>query len=331
MQTVDLNEIQAVTDAALRAHGATPEIASSVAHAVRVAEAKGNRICGLYYVESYCRQLDTGRVFGDVEPVVTHDAAGSVRVDARYGFAQWAFKRGFATAVAAAKTNGTCGFSIEHSHTCTSLGYFTEQLAEEGLVAIGATNSSARVSPPGGTRPVLGTNPVAMAVPARGGGVAFQFDYSTSAIALGKITMAAAAGEAIPVGWAVDADGNDTTDPNEALEGSLLSAGGYKGYGLGLLVEVLASALTGGRSSVDIPPLKAPDGPHHDIGQFYILIDPEAYASDGFWDRIEALALVIEDQPGARLPGAGSRPVAAAPPQVEVDAEVWATIQSLAG
>ena len=327
METVTLDEIESTTAAALVAHGATEPVAASVANAVRVAEGNGNRICGLYYLESYCVQLQTGRVFGDAEPVVSQDRPGAVRVDAKFGFAQWAFAAGFDTAIAAAKANGTCGYSIEHSHTCTSLGYFTEQFAAAGMLAIGATNSTARVAPPGGSTRLLGTNPMAMAVPDGKGGVAFQFDYSTSAVALGKITMAAAAGEAIPLGWAVDADGNDTTDANAALEGSLLSTGGYKGYGLGLMVEVLAGALTGSLSSTEIPPLKAPEGPHHDIGQFYLVIDPSAYGGDGFHDRIADLAAAVADQPGARLPGAGRM----VPQSVEVDPAVWARTQELAG
>lgn len=326
MPNVSLDDIESVTTHALMNHGAPEPVAASVSHAVRVAEANGNKICGLYYLESYCTQLTTGRVLGSVAPEVTHDRPGSVRVDAKYGFAQWAFAAGFDTAVEAARTNGTCGFSIEHSHTCTSLGYFTEQFAREGLIALGATNSTARVSPPGGSVPLLGTNPMAMAVPGRDGSIAFQFDYSTSAVALGKITMAAAAGESIPVGWAVDADGIDTTDPNEALKGSLLSAGGYKGYGLGLMVEVLACALTGSLASTDIPPLKAPEGPHHDIGQFYLVIDPASFAGDGFFDRIDSLAAAVAEQPGARLPGAGRR----APNAVDLEDDVWARVQELA-
>ena len=167
---------------------------------------------------------------------------------------------------------------------------------------------------------------MAMAVPARNGGVAFQFDYSTSAIALGKITMAAAAGESIPLGWAVDADGNDTTDPKAALEGSMLSAGGYKGYGLGLMVEVRAAALTGSLRSTEIPALKAPKGPHHDIGQFYLVVDPESYSGEGFWTSIDALAQAVETDDGARLPG--SRRVT--PDAVEVEEAVWAKMQALA-
>ena len=326
MPHVSLNDIETTTARALERHGASPQTAQQVARAVRVAEANGNRICGLYSVDSYCSQLRNGRVFGDVQPVVSTDRPGAVRVDAKYGFAQAAFAAGFDATVASARANGTAALSIEHSHTCTSLGYFTEQFAEVGLLALGATNSTARVAPPGGSAPILGTNPMAMAVPARDGGVAFQFDYSTSAVALGKITMAAAAGEEIPLGWAVDADGQETTDPNEALKGSLLSAGGYKGYGLGLMVEVLAGALTGSLLSTQIPSLKAPEGPHHDIGQFYLVVDPTGFSGDGFWDRLDLIAESVNAQPGARLPGAGR----AEPDSVDLEDAVWESVQALA-
>ena len=326
MPLVSLDEIETVTAQALVRHGARDDVAASVAQAVRVAEANGNRICGLYYLESYCRQLETGRINGIAEPVVTVDRPGAVRVDGRLGFAQSAFAAGLPVAIESARTNGICGMSVEHTHTCTSLGYFTEQFACAGLLAIGATNATPRVSPPGGSTPVLGTNPIAMAVPDGSGGVAFQFDFSTSAVALGKITMAAAAGDKIPLGWAVDADGHPTTDPQAALDGSLVSAGGYKGYGIGLMVEVLAAALTGCRLSVDVPPLKAPDGPPHDLGQFYVVVDPTSYSGAGFHERILALGESIVGQPGARLPGADRVPM----DPVEVEDDVWKLVLGLA-
>lgn len=326
MTRVPLDEIEATTARALVTHGALPEVADLVAHAVRVAEAKGNRICGLYYLESYCVQLRTGRVDGQATPVVHHDRPGSVLVDAKYGFAQSAFAAGFDTAVEAARSNGTCGFAVAHAHTCTSLGYFTEQLAEAGLIALGATNATARVAPTGGSVPLLGTNPMALAVPAREGGITFQFDFSTSAVALGKITMAAAAGEEIPIGWALDEHGNDTTDPAAALKGSLVSAGSYKGYGLGLMVEVFAVALTGSLASADLEPLKAPDGGPHDLGQFYLLIDPSAFSGDAFWDALELLSERIDAQDGARLPGAG----AGLPDAVELESGLWSATLALA-
>ncbi|MGH1493124.1 MAG: Ldh family oxidoreductase [Acidimicrobiales bacterium] len=325
MKLVATQDVERVTEAALVAHGARAEVAASVARAVRVAEENGNRICGLYYVESYCQQLLSGRVDGVVQPEVQCDHPGAVRVDGKLGFAQPAFDAGFETAVHAARTNGVCGYSVEHTHTCTAVGYFTEQFARAGLLAIGATNATARVAPPGGSVAVLGTNPVAMAVPDGSGGVAFQFDFSTSAVALGKITMAAAAGEDIPADWAVDAAGNPTTDPNEALAGSLASAGGYKGFGLGLMVELLAAGLTGGRRSIDVPPLKAPEGPVHDLGQFYLVVDPAAFSGERFHQVVEGLAASVDEQPGTRLPGQPKSP----PSEVEVPDELWQQMMSL--
>lgn len=329
-ELVLLDDIETVTKSALQTHGASEEIATHVARAVRAAEANNNRICGLYYLESYCQQLLSGRVDGQVKPQVTHGQRGTVCVDAKNGFAQSAFAAGFDTAVAAAKENGTCGYAIAHSHTCTSLGYFTEQFAKAGLIAIGTTNSTARVAPVGGSKPLLGTNPIAMSVPRADSEVAFQFDFSTSAVALGKITMAASAGTAIPSGWAVDENGNDTTDPEAALRGSLLSAGGYKGYGIGLMVEVLAAALTGSLASVDVPPLKAPVGPPHNLGQFYFVVDPRSFSGDAFWTSLAQLQEQIDRQPGARLPGsAKTRDPRTPSDRVSVDSELWATVKAL--
>ena len=156
--------------------------------------------------------------------------------------------------------------------------------------------------------------------------MAFQFDQSTSAVALGKITMAKAAGEAIPPGWALDAEGNSTTDPNAALSGSLLSTGGYKGYGFGLMAEVLAAAVTGSVSSLNVAGLKVPEGKPHDLGQFYFLLEPTVISGDAFWERLNELSTAITNQPSARLPGS-QRPVVS---QVSIDEKLWHLIQSLA-
>ena len=325
--TVDLDQIEQYSCAALTRHGAAPWIAAEVAKAVRKAEATGNVICGLYYLESYCVQLKTGRVLGDVEPEVKVTKAAAVEVDAKLGFAQPAFARGIKTAVSQARENGSCAFVIRHSHTCTSLGYFTEQIADHGLIGIGFTNASRIVSPPGGNKAVLGTNPIAMSVPAEGGGLALQFDQSTSAVALGKITMAASAGESIPLGWAVDAEGNPTTDPQAALKGSLVSTGGYKGWGFGLMTEVLAAAVTGTATSLDVVGLKLADGPPHDLGQFYFLLDPTVFAGDAFFDRIALVADAVSAQEGARLPGANRVLME----KVTLDQALWDKVLALAG
>ncbi len=324
--TVSLDDIAAISQQALVRHGASEWVASEVAKAVRKAEATGNLICGLYYLESYCKQLETGRVKGTVEPVVSLPKSATVKVDAGFGFAQPAFTKGLEKAISVIRETGTCSLSVCHAHTCTSLGFFTEQIAMHGMVGIGFTNASAVVSPPGGNKAIIGTNPIAMAIPAQQGGVAFQFDQSTSAVALGKITMANAAKESIPLGWAVDAKGQPTTDPAEALKGSLVSTGGYKGYGFGLMAEVLAAAITGSVNSLDVKGLKVPEGEPHNLGQFYFLMDPKAVSGDVFWQRIARLSEAVDEQEGARLPGAKRQ----LPSEVSIDEAVWTLARSLA-
>ncbi len=324
---IRIADIRARSEAALLAHGAGPFQAAEVARAVARAEATGNVICGLYYVDSYCVQLASGRVNGTVEPVVSLGRPGAVRVDARFGFAQPAFTRALPKAIDAARENGIATLCVAHAHTCTSLGYFTEQIAAHGLIGIGFTNASAIVAAPGGRAPVLGTNPVAITIPGADKPL-MHADFSTSSVALGKITMAKAAGERIPPGWAVDSAGQPTTDPDAALKGALLSAAGPKGWAFGLLVEIMAAGLTSSANSLDVKGLKLPDGPPHNLGQTYILIDPVAHAGlDTMAARLHRVADAVAGDGGTgRIPGAertGLDPV-------EVPDALWARVMDLA-
>nr|MCS5605186.1 Ldh family oxidoreductase [Alphaproteobacteria bacterium] len=239
--------------------------------------------------------------------------------------AQPAFARALPEAVAAARDCGVASLAVGHAHTCTSLGFFTEQIALEGLIGLGMTNASPIVAPPGGKTRVIGTNPIAFSVPDGKGGLAMQFDQSTTTVALGKITMAKAAGEKIPEGWAVDIEGEPTTDPEEAITGSLVSMGGYKGWGFGLMAELLAAGLTGGVVSRDVKPLKALEGPPHDLGQYYLLMDPGV--SGEFFERLQQVEGAVALNKGARMPGQGKREQ----DPVELDETVWELTLTLAG
>ena len=324
MSEVSLSEIEQTVQAALMAHGADAFPAAEVARATARAEATGNRICGLYYLKSYCDQLQSGRVKGNVTPGVTALRPGAIFVDAGFGFAQPAFAYGLAPALDAARQFGVASLAVGHAHTCTALGYFTEQIAMAGFLGLGFTNASPIVAPPGGKNRVIGTNPVAFSVPDGRGGLAMQFDQSTTTVALGKITMAKAAGESIPEGWALDAQGQATTDPGAAIAGSSTSLGEAKGWGLGLMAEILAAAMTGSVLSRDVSALKAPEGAPHDLGQYYLLIDPGT--SNAFGARLAALAEAVAEDEGARLPGQYRK---AADPVI-VDPDAWAEAQALA-
>jgi (2R)-3-sulfolactate dehydrogenase (NADP+) len=257
-------------------------------------------------------------VDGQVDPIITRPKGGQVIADARFGFAQPAFSRGLPQAVAATRENGTATLAVAHAHTCTSLGFFTEQIAAAGLIGIGFTNASPVVAPPNGNVAVIGTNPISMSLPDGG----MHWDFSTSAVALGKITMAKAADEKIPLGWAVDADGTPTTDPTAALAGALVSSGGYKGWGFGLMAEVLAAGMTGSVNSLDVSGLKVANGKPHDLGQFYILIEPGA----DFGACLSRIAEAVAEQDGARIPGQNRRPMT----EIDVPDALWSASRALA-
>jgi len=312
------------TKAALIAHGAGNAQADEVARSTAHSEMHGNVICGLQYVESYCLQLASGRVDGTAQPEVTRPKSSAVLSDAKTGFAQPAFAAGIDRACDVARDTGIAMFAVKNSHTCTSLGYFTEQIAQRGLMGLGFTNASPVVAAPGGKSRVIGTNPMACSVPDGVGGMRMHFDFSTSAVALGKITMAKYAGEPIPLGWAVDENGDPTTDAEAALRGSLCSAGGYKGWGLGVLVELLAAAMTGSVNSLDVSGLKLADGPPHRLGQMYLILNTDTFG-DAFADRFERLAAAIAEDDGARLPGQNR----AARAEVEVPDALWSKIIDL--
>ena len=323
MPNITVKEILNVSKSALVQHGSDDWVATHVAEAIAASESVGNRICGLYYLESYCEQLISGRVSGRAYPEVHLVRPSSVYVDAKDGFAQPAFSKGLPEVFKVAQDNGIASLSIGRTHTCTSLGFFTKKIAQAGFLGLGFTNASPIVAPPGGKSRIIGTNPIAFSVPDGNGGIAMQFDQSTTTVALGKITMAKAAGKSIPEGWALDKDGKPTTSPEEAIQGTLVSAGGYKGWGFGLMAEILVAGMTGGRISKNVAPLKAKEGEPHNLGQFYIVIDPNSGAS--FYNRLEELTAIISAEEGTRMPGQYTIPQS----KVDVPDELWGLAISL--
>ena len=323
MPNINVKEILNVSKSALVQHGSDDWVATHVAEAIAASESVGNRICGLYYLESYCEQLISGRVSGRAYPEVHLVRPSSVYVDAKDGFAQPAFSKGLPEVLKVAQETGIASLSIGRAHTCTSLGFFTKKIAQAGFLGLGFTNASPIVAPPGGKSRIIGTNPIAFSVPDGNGGIAMQFDQSTTTVALGKITMAKAAGKSIPQGWALDKDGNPTTNPEDAIQGTLVSSGGYKGWGFGLMAEILVAGMTGGRISKNVAPLKAKEGEPHNLGQFYIVIDPASGAS--FYNRLEELTAVISAEEGTRMPGQYTIPQS----EVDVPDELWGLAISL--
>lgn len=303
---ITLDEVEALALRRLQEAGAVPAQAGPVARSIRRAERDGVRSHGLLYLPVYAEHLTCGKVIGDAVPEVSHPRPGAVVVDAAHGFAHPAIDLGLPVLTKAARDQGIAAMTLYRSYNCGILGHHAERLAEAGLLGLCFTHAPASIAPVGGKVPVIGTNPFALAVPDGQGGARFVLDQSASVVAKSEVILRSRRGEAIPEGWALNAAGQPTTDADAALKGSMLPAGGAKGFGLGLLVEVLASALAGAVPSRKASPFSGPVGGPPATGQCFIAIDPAAFA-EGFADRIAELATAIAAQDGARLPGTRRR------------------------
>ena len=194
--------------------------------------------------------------------------------------------------------------AIHNSYNAATLGFHTGYLAKQGLLAFGFTNAMPAIAPVGGRKPVLGTNPLSFAVPGRKGKAAFIIDQSSSAVTYTAMRLAAEEGTPIPLGWALDADGQPTTDAKKGLAGSIAPSGGYKGFSMGLLVEVMCAALAGALRGPEMGSFTEQDGRMVGCGQFFIAIAPEQFSGGAFSRQINALMKSITSQDGARLPNA---------------------------
>lgn len=302
-ETLSLAAIEALALAVLTAAGASPAQAAPLAAAIARAEADGIPSHGLMYLPVYAEHLGCGKVDGRALPVLDRPRPGVVRVDAATGFAHAAIAVGLPLLVHAARQNGIACLAVRNSYNCGVLGHHAESLAAAGLVGLCFTNAPASIAPAGGRRPVVGTNPVALALPDGAGGSRIVIDQSASVVAKSEVVKRARRGEPIPHGWALDADGQPTTDPAAALAGTMVPAGGAKGVGLGLIVESFAALLAGAVLGIDAAPFSGTAGGPPRTGQFLIAVDPGATAGTGFGPALDRLAAAITAQPGARLPG----------------------------
>lgn len=306
-RTLTLTEIEELARSALEGAGTRPESAASLARAVAAAERDGTHSHGLMYVPIYCEHVQCGKVIGEAIPTVDTPTGSSVVVDAGSGFAHPAIDAGFGRLVPLAKEAGIAALAVRNSYNCGALGYHVEKLAEQGLVGLGFTNAPASIAPVGGATPVIGTNPFALATPDGNGAAAFVIDQSASVIAKSEVMMHVRSGKPIPVGWALDSEGNPTTDANVALKGSMVPSGGYKGFGVGLLVETFAAALAGATLGKDASPFAGTVGGPPRTGQFFIAVAPDPFSGGVFNSRMGSLIQAITDQPGTRLPGSRRR------------------------
>lgn len=330
-KTLTLAEIEDLSFRALVAAGTSEENARPLAVATAATEADGVASHGLAYIPIYCEHVQCGKVDGQAKPVLERPKPGVITVDAATGFAHSAIDQGFEALIPAAREQGIAALAIRNSYNCGVLGYHTHRLAQAGLLGIGFTNAPASIAPSGGAKPVVGTNPFSIAAPGSDGQPAVLIDQSASTIAKSEVMKHAREGKPIPVGWALDAEGNPTTDPEVGLKGSMAPSGGYKGVGVALMTEIMAAAMTGATLGINASPFSGTAGGPPKTGQFFLAVDPGTTSGDAYSTGVVGLVEAIHQQEGAHLPGDGRRNkrLSAKDNGVAVNVETLAKIESI--
>uniref|UniRef100_UPI001F306B0F Ldh family oxidoreductase n=1 Tax=Pseudomonas mosselii TaxID=78327 RepID=UPI001F306B0F len=300
---VPFNELRALLQSIFERHGCSAAVAAVLAHNCASAQRDGAHSHGVFRIPGYVSTLASGWVDGRAEPQVTDLAPAYLRVDAKGGFAQPALAAARPLLVEKARTAGIAVLAIHNSHHFAALWPDVEPFADEGLVALSVVNSMTCVVPHGARKPLFGTNPIAFAAPCAGHDP-IVFDMATSAMAHGDVQIAARAGERLPPGMGVDAEGQPTTDPKAILEGgALLPFGGHKGSALSMMVELLAAALTGGNFSWEFDWSGHPGAKTPWTGQLIIVIDPSKAEGERFALRSRELVEQMQAAGLTRMPG----------------------------
>ncbi|MGL4325392.1 MAG: Ldh family oxidoreductase [Beijerinckiaceae bacterium] len=283
--------------------GATGQNAQSVARALVAAEADGLKGHGLSRVPTYGAMLKSGKIDGKAVPQSMRPRPGIFAIDAAHGFAYPALDLALAHAPALAREQGVLAVPVRRSNHCGAAGLPCEALARQGFVALLFANTPAAIAPWGGQQAVFGTNPIAFAAPLQDRDPVV-IDLAVSKVARGPIVAARQKGEKIPEGWALDPDGNPTTDPDKALAGTMVPLGDAKGASLAFMVETLAACLVGANLAFEASSFLDDKGGPPATGQLLIVIDPQAFGHARFGERMATMCAAIEAQDGTRLSGA---------------------------
>lgn len=296
--------LQSLVLAILHKAGVCTLQASALARVIVAAERDACKSHGVYRVEGILRTVKAGKVNPEAVPVLLPDTGSAiVKVDAQGGFANAAFDLGAPSLVIRTRQLGLAALVINDCCHFSALWSEVEALTGEGLAAMVMCPSYASVTPSGGDKPLLGTNPFAFGWP-RHHADPYVFDFATSVAARGEIELLRRAGKPLPEGWAIDVHGQPTTDPEAALTGALLPFGGHKGSAISTMIELLAAIMIGDKTSPEALEVMgtASLAPVH--GALIIAFDPEKFAQGrpgNPFDRAEVLFDAILGT-GARLP-----------------------------
>ncbi|MBB1497517.1 Ldh family oxidoreductase [Paracoccus sp. MC1862] len=282
-------------------HGLSQDQSAAMAGILTKAQRDGSLSHGLQRLPGTLETMGHPAFDREAVALVTPVTPAVVRVDAGFGFSISAALAGLPALIERARALGIAMLAVNNGFHSTALWPVVEEIAESGLVALSMNPTHDWVAPAGGTRPVLGTNPLAFAWP-RAGKPPYVFDFATTAASRADIALHRQAGKAISEGWGLDPEGRPTTDPAEVLSGAMLPFGGHKGSALATMIELMAGPFIGDRTSRQSAEFDAGQNAAPCHGELIIAFDPALLSTPDDLAAAESVLDAIEDQ-GARLPG----------------------------
>ena len=286
--------------ALLAARGLPPNEAETVAQSLVHANLRGVDSHGVTRMPIYVDRLERGIVNPRPDIAIVHDRRATLSVDGDNGMGAVVASRALDLALDRVETHGSVTMGIHNSNHYGSGAYYAEKAVRRDMVAFLYSNAPPTMAPWGGVDPYLGTNPYTFAAPA-GRFPPVMLDMATSVVARGKIIMAANSGKQIPSGWAIDGDGVETRDAQAALEGSVLPFGGAKGYGIAMMIDMMAGVMTGAAFGPRIGDLyNTLDAPQN-VGAFIHLVHAGAFQpAEAFKRRMDEMISEIKANRPAR-------------------------------
>lgn len=274
--------------------------AEIVAHSLVEADLRGVSTHGVVRLWLYERRVRAGLIRSSPPMRLERTGPGTAILYGGHGAGQVVGARAMTEAIAIAREAGIGCVAATESHHFGTAAWFAIQALHHDMIGVALSHADTGVAPVGAARGYLGTNPLCVAIPA-GNEEPIVLDMATSVVAMGKVLAAKAAGKSIPIGWAIDAEGNPTTDPAKAWDGALLPVGGPKGFGIGLVVEILSALLVGSPVGPHIPrPFELKEV--QNLGHFFAALDIRRFLEPAaFKARIDAMIREIKGLP--RAPG----------------------------
>ena len=291
-RTVTPDDLRTFLADVAAAHGVPRADADLLADTLVVAELWGHPSHGAIRMPWYAARLRSGAMTARTQVETVRDSGSVVVLDGHDGIGQVITRRAVEIGVERARAHGVSAVAVRGSGHFGTAAYFTRYAAERGCIALLATNASPAMAPWGGRSKLVGTNPWSIAAPGPDGDV-LVMDMANTAVARGKVYVAADRGESIPQGWGARADGTPTTDPREAIAGLIQPVGGPKGYVMAFMFDVLAGVLTGSAFGADVVGPYRPVG-RSGAGHLLITLDVAAFSDpDDYAQRVAALAAQV--------------------------------------